>query len=184
MSEWNSIISVVGTLCGTIIGLVLGYWTSSKIESRRQKHEKEMQYQKEIMNRMDDIIRPLFNFIEESWVTLGVLNESVRMKASIRQGKTIKDLLIEAQQAFLDLKKFCDANYTELNLILPHSISPWVFAPIEERMNKIFIQVSKGEQPLEDFTTVINALMLYQKNLKKLLGFETETKLEDIYPFK
>ena len=43
MSEWNLIISVVGTLSGTIIGLVLGYWTSSKIESRRQKHEKEMQ---------------------------------------------------------------------------------------------------------------------------------------------
>ncbi|MBN2260658.1 MAG: hypothetical protein JW702_08935 [Clostridiales bacterium] len=184
MSEWNSIISVLGTLGGTIIGLVLGYWTSSKIESRRQKHEIEMKYQKEIMSRMDDIVRPLYNKIQEAWSTLAVLRESVIRKSSIIEGGSMQSLQFEAQQAYLDLKKFVDTNDTELNLLLPHSISTWVFAPIEEKIGKIFREVPKGEQSLDEFTTVINALMLYQKNLKKLIGFETGVELEEIYPFK
>jgi hypothetical protein len=32
-------------------------------------------------------------------------------------------------------------------------------------------------------TQVIDALMKYQENLKKMIGYETEVELEEIYPF-
>jgi len=183
MSEWNTVITVLGTLGGTTVGLLLGYWTSSKIESRRQKHEREMRYQKEIMNHMDDIVKPLFHHIEEIWGSLATLSESVRMKSSIVKGKTLNDLLLETQTAYQEFRKFYLSKYTEMNLLLPHPLSPWVFAPIEERIGKIFGQISEEKEPIAEMTLVINALMKYQKNLKKLIGFETDMKLETIYPF-
>jgi hypothetical protein len=185
MTELDTIISVLGTLGGTIVGLLLGYWTSSRIETRRQKHEKEMEYRKELAQHMDDIIKPLFHFVEELWGSLAVLSESVRMKSSIVKGKTLDDLLMETQNAEKKLKQFYDSNYSQMNLLLPNPISPWVFAPIEERLDKILVQISERKQPADqEFTLVINALMKYQKNLKRLVGYETEKKLESIYPFK
>jgi len=183
MSEWDSVITVLGTLGGTIVGLLLGYWTNSKIESRRQKHEKEIGYQKEIIKHMDDIIKPLFHHIEQLWSSLAILNESIRNKASIMKGKTLRDLLLETQTANQELRKFYLSKYTEMNLLLPHSLSPWVFSPIEERIGKIFAQISEEKEPIAEMTLVIKALMKYQKNLKKLIGLETEMKLEAIYPF-
>ncbi len=178
MSEWDTAISVLGTLGGTALGLVLGYWASSHLEKKRQKHEREMEYRKELAQHMDDIIKPLFHFIEELWGSLAVLRESVRTKSS-----DVKDALTKTQRAEQDLKQFYDFNYTQMNLLFPHPISPWVFAPIEERLNSVLTQISEGKESSDrEFTLVINALMKYQENLKKLLGYETEAKLEDIYP--
>jgi hypothetical protein len=185
MSEWDIAISVLGTLGGTTLGLVLGYLTTSRLETKRQKHEREMEYQKELTRHMEDILKPLFRFVEELWESLAVLFESVRMKSSIVKSKTLKDLLIEAQNAEQKLKQFYGSNYSQMNFLLPNPISPWVFAPIEERLDKVLVQLSEGKRPADqEFTLVINALMKYQKNLKKLLGYETMEKLEEIYPFK
>ena len=184
MSEWDTAISVLGTLGGTALGLVLGYLTASHLETKRQKHEKEMEYRKDLTQHMDDILKPLFHFVEELWKSLAVLSESVRMKSSVVKGKTLEDLSKEVQNAEHKLKQFYDFNYSQLNLLLPEPISPWVFAPIEERLDKILVQVSEEKQRTgKEFTLVINALMKYQKNLKKLIGYETEAKLENIYPF-
>jgi hypothetical protein len=177
MSELEILVSVLGTLGGVLVG----YWTNSRIEARRRKHEIEMEYRREIMKHMDDIVKPLFHFIEELWGSLATLWESIRMKSSIVKGKT---LLIETQTAKQNLREFILAKSTEIDLLMPHSLSTWVFAPIEERIDKILVQISEGKEPLpQETTVVINALMKYQKNLKKLIGFETEKELEDIYPF-
>lgn len=122
MSEWNTVISVLGTLGGTTLGLVLGYWTSSHLETKRQKHEREMEYRKELAKHMDDIIKPLFHFIEELWGSLANLGESVRMKSSIVKRKTLKELLIDAQNAEQKLQKFYNLNYSQMNLLLPFPI--------------------------------------------------------------
>lgn len=180
MSEWEILVSVLGTLGGVLVG----YWTNSRIEAKRRKHEIEMEYRREIMKHMDDIVKPLFHYIEELWGSLAILWESVRTKSSIVKNKTLEDLLLEAQTAYQDFQKFHLSKSTEIDLLMPHSLSTWVFAPIEERIAKILDQISNGKQPLpQEITVVINALMKYQKNLKKFIGFETEKKLEGIYPF-
>ena len=185
MSEWDTAISVLGTLGGTALGLILGYLTSSHLETKRQKHEKEMEYRKDLTQHMDDILKPLFHFVEELWKSLAVLSEFVRMKSSVVKGKTLEDLSKELQNAEHKLKQFYDFNYSQLNLLLPKPISPWVFAPIEERLDRILSQLSEGKKPADqEFTLVINALMKYQNNLKRLLGYETREKLEEIYPFE
>jgi hypothetical protein len=177
MSELDTFISVVGTLSGTIVGLVLGYWASSRIETKRQKHEQEMGYRKELTQHMDDLIKPLFHFIEELWGSLAVLEHP-------KTSSNVNDLLLKTRKAEYNLKEFYRLNYSQLNLLLPNSISPWVFSPIEERLNKILADISEGKKTTsQEFTLVINALMKYQKNLKKLIGYETEAKLENIYPF-
>jgi hypothetical protein len=101
------------------------------------------------------------------------------------KSSNIEDLLLKTQKAEQNLKQFYDTNYSQMNLLLPHPLSPWIFAPIEERLDKILVQISEGKRPAgREFTLVINALMKYQKNLKRLVGYETEKKLESIYPFK
>jgi hypothetical protein len=178
MSEWDSAISVIGTLGG----LLVGYWISTRIETKREKHEIEMEYRKELTTHMDDIIMPLYHFIQELWVSLAVLQQSVRKKSSITKGKTLKDLLLETQKAQQDLKNFYLFYEIRIDLLLPHSLSTWVFAPIDESIDKIIVQISDGKEPNE-MTKVINALMKYQKNMKRLLGYEADKKLENVYPF-
>lgn len=169
---------------GTLGGVLVGYWTNSRIEARRRKHEIEMEYRKELVKHMDDVVKPLFHFIQKLWGSLAVVEESIRMKSSIVKGKTLKDLLKETQNAKHNLREFYLAIKTEIDLLMPHSLSTWVFAPIEERIDKILIQISEGKEPhRQETTVVINALMRYQKSMKKLIGLETESKLEDIYPF-
>jgi hypothetical protein len=184
MSEWNSVISVLGTLGGTIIGLLIGYWTSSRIEARKEKHEKEMEYRKELLKHMDDIIKPLYDHVQELWSSLASLRESVRMKTSIVIGETLLDLVNETNKVHEKLQSFCNANSTQIDLLMPHPLSTWVFVPIEEKIYKILYEISQGKEPSEEaWLQAINALMKYQKNLKKLIGYETEVRLDRIYPF-
>ena len=183
MSEWDSVISVIGTLSGTMIGLLIGYWTSSRIEARKEKHETEMEYRRELLRHMDDIIKPLYHLIQELWGTLAVLGESVRFKPSIIKGASMEDLLSESLDAYKKLKEFRSVNGVQIDLMFPHSLSTWVFSPIGEKIDKIILEISQGKEPSDEFTQVINALMKYQKNLKKLIGYETKVELEDIYPF-
>jgi hypothetical protein len=185
MSEWDTVISVLGTLGGTTLGLVLGYWTSSQLETRRQKHEREMAYRNELTKHMDDLIKPLFALVETMWGNMAILETSITLKSPIIKGKTMADLLKATQLAVQDLKKFVQDRYTEMSFLIPNELSPWVFALIFELIdNKILEPVSRGEKPIKEMILVVNTLMKYQKNLKRLLGYETIEKLEKIYPFE
>ncbi|MGA9387658.1 MAG: hypothetical protein WBV70_02400 [Candidatus Bathyarchaeia archaeon] len=185
MSEWDTVISVLGTLGRTALGLVLGYWASSHLETKRQKHEREMAYRNELTKHMDDLIKPLFALVEAVWGNIAVLETSITHKSPIIKGKTMGDLLKETQLAVQDLKKFVHDRYTEMSFLIPNELSSWVFAPIFELIdNKILEPVSEGEKPIEEMTLAVNTLMKYQKNLKRLLGYETMGKLEEIYPFE
>ena len=179
MSEFETAISVVGTLIGTLSGLLIGIW----IESKREKHETSAEYRRELLKHMDDVIKPLYHLVQEQWGSLAVLETSVRFKSSIIKGKTIDNLASEVQEALLDLKAFCLANNTKMDLLFPHPLSSWVFVPISEKIEGILAQISSGKEPFNEITEVINALMKYQKDLKRLVGYETEQKLENIYPF-
>jgi hypothetical protein len=180
MGELESIISVLGTLSG----LLIGYWISSQSETRKQKHEKEMEYRREIMKHMDDIIKPLFFYLEDLWGSLATLQISLRQKSSIIKGKTLDDLISETKAAYQKLKQFTSSKYYEMSLLFPHSLSPWIFAPISELIEpKIFEQISKGKIPDDEITLAINTLMKIQKNLKRLVGFEIDVEMERVYPF-
>ena len=88
MSELETLISVLGTLGG----LLVGSWVTLQIESRRHRHEKETEYQKEIKQHMDDVIKPLFYRIEDLWGSLATLQVSLRQKASIFKNRTLDEL--------------------------------------------------------------------------------------------
>jgi hypothetical protein len=92
---------------GTALGLIFGYWTSSHLETKRQKHEKEMEYRKELTKHMEDIIKPLFHLIEELWGNLAVLGRSISIKSS-----NIEDLLVKTRKAEQNLKQFYDFYYS------------------------------------------------------------------------
>jgi hypothetical protein len=179
MSEWDSVISVLGTLGGLVVGCII----SSRIEARKEKHETEMEYRRELLKHTDDVIKPLYHLVQELWGSLAVLEQSARFKASIIKGKTLEDMVTETLNAHKKLKEFYLLNYSQIDLLLPHPLSTWIFAPIGEKIDKIIAQILQGKEPSDEFTQVINALMKYQENLKKLIGYETKVKLEDIYPF-
>jgi hypothetical protein len=183
MSEWASIISVLGTLGGTALGLIIGFWTSSKIESRKEKHEAEMEYRKELTKHMDDIIKPMYQLIEDLWGSLGVLRESILSKSSIINERIVEDSLIETRAAHKKLMDFLLVKGAQIDLLFPKPLSSWVFIPIDVRIDRILTQVSQGENSPSELIKVINSLLMYQKNLKRLIGYETKAKFEDIYLF-
>jgi uncharacterized protein YneF (UPF0154 family) len=177
MSELETVISVLGTLGG----LLVGYWISTRIETKRERHENEMEYRKAIAKRMDDIITPLYGFVEELWRSLSVLKESVNEKP-INEEMT-KEMLLRVQKAQKNLSEFYSSNETLIDILLPYSLETWVFHPLEMKINAIVVQVRIKEKPISEITQVINALMKYQGNMKRLLGFETDKKFENVYPF-
>jgi hypothetical protein len=179
MTEIETAISVIGTLSGTLLGLIVGMW----IESKREKHETSIEYRRELTKHLEDVVKPLNFHTQQMWGSLAVLQRSVELKSSIIKGKTINDLILETQEAMQNLKSFILEKSAEIDLLFPHSLSSWVFAPIDEKIEILLTQVLDGKQPYTEITQVINALMKYQKNLKKLLGYETDVKLEDVYPF-
>lgn len=180
MSVWNSVISVLGTLGG----LLGGYWISSRIESRRRKHESEVEYRKEIKRHMNDIIKPLYIHLQNLWGSLGILHESIRHESSLVRGKTLEDLLLEARTANQTLREFVHSKYDEMSLLLP-SPFPWVFAPLDELVEwKVIEPLSQGKEPTDDITLAVNTAMKIQKNLRRLVGFEIDVKMESVYPFK
>ena len=179
MSVWNSVISVLGTLGG----LLGGYWISSQMESRKRKHESEVEYRKEIKKHMDDIIKPLFTHLENLWGSLAILQVSIDQKSSVAKGKILKDLVLETQTANKALKDFVNSKYDEMSLLLP-SPFPWVFAPLDELVEwKIIKPILQGGKPSDDMTIAVNTAMKIQKNLRRLVGFETDVEIESIYPF-
>lgn len=161
-----------------------GYWISSQLESRKRKHESEIEYRKEIKKHMDDIIKPLFIHLQNLWGSLAILETSMRHKSSVVRGKTFNDLLLETRTANQTLQKFVHSQYYEMSLLLP-SPFPWVFAPFDELVEwKIIEPISQGKRPTDDITLAVNTAMKIQEELRRLVGFETSIDVKSIYPFK
>jgi hypothetical protein len=112
---------------------------------------------------------------------LALLEESVK-KEPINE-EMMNDMFLRVQKAQNDLDKFYSSKETLMDILLPPSLETWVFTPLEEKINAIVVQVRMKKHPISEMTQVINALMKYQKNIKRLLGYETDKKLENIYPF-
>jgi len=116
---------------------------------------------------------------------IAVLQASMMDKSPIIKGKTMEDLLRTTQLAFQDLQTFIHDKYAEMSFLMPNELSPWVFAPISELIDvDILRPISKGEKPIRKMLLAVNTLMKYQENLRKLLGFETEARIDSVYPFK
>lgn len=180
MGVLESAISVIGTLAGVLVGFLMNLYA----ESRKRKHEREIEYRKEIKKHLDDLIKPLFNLLQNLWGSLAVLQVSLSHKESIVKGKTVNDLLAETQNAYQALNVFTKSRYEEMSLLLP-SPFPWVFAPLDELIYyKIIEPIAQGKEPIDDITVAINSLMKIQKNLRRLIGFEIDVEMEKVYPFK
>jgi hypothetical protein len=115
MSELDSIISVLGTLGGTALGLLFGYWTSSRIEARKEKHEKEMYYRNKLTEHMDDIIIPLYSFVEELWRSLGVLRKCM-LEKNPNDEEIVKDMLITIPKVQSKLREFYSSKETYIDI--------------------------------------------------------------------
>jgi len=180
MGVVESVISVLGTLVGVLAGFLMSHY----FESKRRKHEKEVEYRREIRKDMDDLIKPLFVFIQNLWGSLGLLQISLGKEKSVVHGKGLDDLLHEVQTANQIFQEFVRSKYDEMSLILP-SPFPWIFAPLDELVRyKIIEPILQGNKPVDDMTVAINSLMKIQKDLRRIVGFEIDVKLESVYPFE
>jgi len=178
MSEWNSVIPVIGTLSG----LLIGYWISSRIEAKKENHAEKMYYRNKLTEHMDDIIIPLYGLVEELWRSLSFLKESVSGKQINEEMK--KDALQRVQRAQNALAEFYSLKKIQIliDMLLPYSLETWIFFPLKLEIDAIIVLINLGQKPIDKMTKVIDAFMKYQENLKKLIGYETKVKLYDVYP--
>jgi len=180
----ESVILVVGTLAGTLVGIFVTYLFNRRVELERRKHEREIEYRDEIKKHMDDLVKPLFNLLQNLWGSLAVLQVSMRQKEPLVKGKTINDLLTETRNANQALRSFIKSKYDEMSFLLPGPF-PWIFAPLDELVQyRIIESISQGKEPTDDITVAINSLMKIQKDLRRIVGFEIDVKMESVYPFK
>lgn len=179
MGVIESAISVIGTLVGVLAGFLMNYYR----ELRGRKHEKEMEYRKEIRKHMNDLIKPLFVCIQNLWGSIGVLMESLKRNKSIAHGKSLNNLLREVQTANQTLQKFVHSKYEDMSLLLPTPL-PWIFVPLDELINyRVIEPISQGKKPIDDMTVAVNSLMTIQKDLRSIVGFEVDVEVESVYPF-
>ena len=171
------VLPVIATIIGTILGVIVTVWVT---KSNRQ-FEQEQTYRQELISHIDDLFKPLFQMIGDLWATIGIVDSWL-----LTGGKEIGELGSEiqnARQAFSELKDFTSEKYDEMSLYLP-SPFPWIFAPLDELLVKIFQELEYGHYPKDDITKAVNAMMSMQTDLKKLLGYSTTVKLDTKYPFE
>ncbi len=184
MSEWDSIISVLGTLGGTTLGLLIGYWTSSRIEAKKEEHATEMEYRRELSKNMNDIIKPLFGYVVNLSSSLNLLELQLTTLIFNGTGTTLQQNIKVVDEAKKKLHEFYVSKWQEINFLFPKDLDIWILHIIEIRIDETLTEILKGTVlPDYGFTQVIDALEKYENNLKKLIGYETKVKLERIYPF-
>lgn len=184
MSEWDSVISVLGTLGGTALGLLIGYWTSSHIEAKQEEHAAEMEYRRELSKNMNDIIKPLFGYVVNLSASLNLLELQLTTLIFVSTATTLQQNIKAVDEEKKKLHEFYVSKWQEINFLFPNELDIWVLHIIEIRIDETLAEILKGTAlPDYGFTQVINALEKYENNLKKLIGYETKVKLERIYPF-
>ncbi len=166
---------MIGTLRGVLIGFLLSFYS----ESKRREHQQEKEYRSELKKHVDDLIKPLFVSIQNLWGSIAALD------LFLKKGVEVESLTSMARKVQSDnraLYDFVGSKYDEISFLFP-SPFPWIFTPIYEFINNRIVEpISKGEKPIKDITIAVNKLMAIQENLRRLLGFEVEVKMEKVYP--
>lgn len=188
MSEYSAIISVLGTLAGG----VLVFFASNYLQEQKRKHETESEYRRELRKYIDGLIKPLFSLIQDFWLTLTVV-QSHRLGESNRVSEDTKQIwLRRASMQHEKLQDFVDENYETLSLIL-QSPFPWVFKRISELVFEGILiplltpeldDLNEDPDPDNDIATVLITLERMQEDLRRLIGFDINIKMETKFPFE
>jgi hypothetical protein len=171
------VVPVIATIVGYIIGTITTVW----VTRGNRKFEQEQAYKKELLSHKDDLFKPLFNNLADMWGSLSVL-----IAWSSTGKKEIRELGSEIQSAklaYTTLKMFTSKRYDDMSLLLP-SPFPWIFAPLEELLENVFLELEDGNYPRNDVNKAVTTIMTMQDDLKKLLGYPTDFKMETKYPFE
>jgi len=134
------------------------------------------------MNKhLDDIFKPLFTKIME------LMGHLTNLDYFLYTGKTeIREIgpeIRKTKQASSNFAEFVTDNYEELSLYLPAPY-PWRFGQLEDLLKTIFQELDNGNYQREEIHKAMRATLTMQNDLKKLLGFTTDVKMESKHPFE
>lgn len=176
--NFEMVLPIIGTLAGTVLGIIGTYLITNKSREYEQKSE----YRRELRSHIDDLIKPLFGYFSEISGSIAVLDASLNEGRSIIKHATIDDLILDLDEARDALFSFQQENYKDLALYLPAPF-PWVFFPFDELLSDIINQTKEGEKPKEDLKKAWNTTNSMQNDLKNIIGFKVDIKLETKHPF-
>ena len=171
------VVPVIATIIGYIVGTITTVW----VTIGNRKFEQEQAYKKELLSHKDDLFKPLFNNLADMWGSLSKLIawSSTGKKEIHKLGSEIQF----AKQTYTVLKQFIHDKYDDMSLLLP-SPFPWIFAPLEELLENIFLELEDGNYPRNDVNRAVTTMMAMQDDLKKLLGYPADLKMKTKYPFE
>lgn len=184
MSEWDTVISVAGTLIGTLIGLLIGIW----VESKREKHETSMEYRNELKKHYADIFEPFFKILSDLWNGLVDLTnpDFVDYEGDdvLAKGQKLEEPIKEVIKALTNLTDFVTENETKFDFLLPLPLQSFQYRLLETHVTKVINDAKQGRFTFSDISEPVYAIMAIQEDLRNILGFKIEMHLKSEVAFK
>lgn len=164
---------------------IVGYAIRWIEEKRRQTHEKETEYQKELKQHLPDIIQPLFKLLDNLWTSLIGLTDwdENSQKMVVAKGHNLKISVEEVTQVLTNLKNFAEKNETQLDLLLPHPLRSWQYTRLRHEIANIVEKTIKGENTTDSVSSAISTIIDIQNDLRAIVGFGTGIHLRSEYAF-
>ncbi len=176
MVDLLMVLPAITALLGTIVGAGVTIWVTRS----NRKFEERQAYRDEILSNKDDLIKPLFHFLGELWSAIAI----IEVEYDLGDKPVIPSTKIsDFEEEYEKYKTFKNATYDEMSFLLP-SPFPWIFAPLDENLDYILSELKSGRYPKDKLGETVNILMTMQEDLKKLIGYQTDIKLETKYPFE
>jgi len=178
---WEIVLSIVGAgIVGYIIRLIE--------ERRRQTHEREVEYRKELKRHLSDLFEPLFELLGDLWNSLIELTNPDYVEYNndivLAKGHKLIARIKEAEETLANLIDFVTKNENKLNLLLPQPLQSWQYWRLESSVNEIIKNARKGKFTFDDISKPVYAIMNIQDDLQKILGFKIKMRLKSEYAFE
>jgi len=178
--DWNYFFPILGT----VIGAILGFFSNYFLTGLNLKSERENAYRAELRSQFDEFIKPLFIIINNFSGTLPILQMSLESGKSLVHGRSISDLIDNCEDALNELEDIVNKNQENIRIYLPDTFE-WIFVPYFEHIkHEIISEARKGEYPDDAITKAWNTARAMMKDIRKLLGFEINVKLDTKFPFE
>jgi len=175
MMDLIVVLPAITALIGTIVGAFVTIYVT---RSNREFAERQA-YRDEILSNKDNLIKPLFHILGELWVSIAM----VQVEYDFGDKPVIPSTKInDLEEEYEKYKKFKNDNYDEMSFLLP-SPFPWIFAPLDENLDYVLSELNSGIYPDNKLSETVKALMSMQEDLKKLIGYQIDIKLDTKYPF-
>lgn len=142
---------------------------------------------------MEDIIKPLFSLLQDLYISIAHINDSIIHKRALVLPQTRELMLKDSIKKNERLQNFVSENRNTLSLMLP-SPFPWIFVTLNNLIiGRILSPMLYPEWQSvfdddlnyeEDCIKALDIIKNIQKDIRKLVGYEIDIKLETKYQFE